>query len=227
MNFTIPGVLSEEEVLQFREHLDKASWSSGAATAGTLARSVKNNLQLVDNEEPATGLRNHLLRKLADNALFTTLAIPKYIYPPKFNCYKNGGSYGAHIDSSLMHVPHTTLSIRTDLSATLFLSEPDEYEGGELCIMDGQSQCLIKLPAGDMIVYPANSLHKVNPVTGGVRMASFFWIQSMIRDDQYRRLLFELDQSVQNLTVALGGKNVEVVRLSGLYHNLVRSWSDP
>lgn len=227
MLITIPNVLSADEVRQFREYLDKADWQDGINTAGSIARNVKKNQQLDDTQEPAISLGNHILRVLAQNPTFVSAALPDRIYPPKFNRYCENETYGAHIDGSLMQIPGTNLTLRTDLSATLFLAEPDEYEGGELTIETQYGAQTVKLPAGDMVLYPSTSLHQVSPVTQGARVASFFWIQSMVRDIQERETLFELDQSVQGLSAELGATHPQVVKLSGVYHNLMRQWAKP
>lgn len=227
MLITIPNVLSADEVRQFREYLDKADWQDGINTAGSIARNVKKNQQLDDTQEPAISLGNHILQVLAQNPTFVSAALPDRIYPPKFNRYCENETYGAHIDGSLMQIPGTNLTLRTDLSATLFLAEPDEYEGGELTIETQYGAQTVKLPAGDMVLYPSTSLHQVSPVTLGARVASFFWIQSMVRDIQERETLFELDQSVQNLSAELGATHPQVVKLSGVYHNLMRQWAKP
>ncbi|MGB0205560.1 MAG: Fe2+-dependent dioxygenase [Neptuniibacter sp.] len=227
MLITIPNVLSADEVRQFREYLDKADWQDGINTAGSIARNVKKNQQLDDTQEPAISLGNHILRVLAQNPTFVSAALPDRIYPPKFNRYCENETYGAHIDGSLMQIPGTNLTLRTDLSATLFLAEPDEYEGGELTIETQYGAQTVKLPAGDMVLYPSTSLHQVLPVTQGARVASFFWIQSMVRDIQERETLFELDQSVQKLSAELGEAHTQVVKLSGVYHNLMRQWAKP
>ena len=227
MLITIPNVLSADEVRQFREYLDKADWQDGINTAGSIARNVKKNQQLDDTQEPAIRLGNHILRVLAQNPTFVSAALPDRIYPPKFNRYCENETYGAHIDGSLMQIPGTNLTLRTDLSATLFLAEPDEYEGGELTIETQYGAQTVKLPAGDMVLYPSTSLHQVLPVTQGARVASFFWIQSMVRDIQERETLFELDQSVQSLSAELGATHPQVVKLSGVYHNLMRQWAKP
>lgn len=227
MLITIENVLSKDEVRQFREHLAKANWIDGNATAGSLARQVKQNQQLDDEQEPAISLGNHIVRQLTNNPTFISAALPDRIYPPKFNSYSTSETYGAHIDSALMQVPGSHITLRTDLSATLFLAEADEYDGGELSIETEYGSQKIKLNAGDLVLYPSTSLHQVTPVTRGTRVASFFWVQSMIRDNQQRQMLYELDGSVQNLTTELGPNHSEVVRLSGLYHNLLRQWSTP
>lgn len=227
MLITLENVLSKDEVRQFREHLTKATWLDGNTTAGSLARQVKQNQQLDDDKEPAISLGNHVVRQLTQHPKFISAALPARIYPPKFNRYSTSETYGAHIDSALMQVPGSAITLRTDLSATLFLTEPDEYEGGELLIETEYGSQRVKLNAGDLVLYPSTSLHQVTPVTSGTRVASFFWVQSMIRDNQQRQMLYELDGSVQSLTAELGPSHSEVVRLSGLYHNLLRQWSLP
>lgn len=227
MLIVVTNVLDAGEVQQFRSHLDNAEWQDGQKTAGGLARRVKKNQQLDDNAEPCISLGNHVLRKLAQTPAFLSAALPDRIYPPKFNRYAEYEAYGAHIDGSMMQLPGTGQTIRTDLSATLFLSEPDEYDGGELSIETKYGIQTVKLPAGDMVLYPSTSLHQVTPVTRGMRTAAFFWIQSLVRDAQQREMLFDLDNSVQHLTTELGAKHAEVVKLSGLYHNLLRQWATP
>lgn len=227
MLIVIPQVLSKDEVKQFREHLDKAEWQDGLNTAGGIARNVKNNQQLDDNAEPCISLGNHILRTLAKTPMFISAALPDRIYPPKFNKYSEGETYGAHIDGSLMQLPGSNQTIRTDLSATLFLAEPEEYDGGELTIETKFGVQSVKLAAGDMVLYPSTSLHKVTPVKSGARIAAFFWMQSLVRDIQQREMLYDLDSTVQKLTTELGATHSEVVTLSGLYHNLVRQWAVP
>ncbi|MDO6564134.1 Fe2+-dependent dioxygenase [Amphritea sp. 1_MG-2023] len=227
MLITLPKVLSIAEVRQFREHLHNAEWQDGLSTAGSLARHVKNNQQLDDSQEPAISLANHILKALACTPAFVSAALPDRIYPPKFNRYRESETYGAHIDAALMQIPGSHLTLRTDLSASLFLADPDEYDGGELCINTQHGTQTVKLAAGDMVLYPSTSLHSVSPITRGVRVAAFFWIQSMVKDIQQRELLFELDNSIQKLTAELGPNHLEVVHLSGLYHNLLRQWATP
>ena len=227
MLLTIPNVLSSDEVIQIRDYLDKADWQEGTNTAGSIARNVKQNHQLDDTKEPAISLGNHLLRALSQHPAFISAALPDKIYPPKFNRYKESETYGAHVDGSLMQLPNSHKTLRTDLSATLFLADPDEYEGGELTIETQYGTQSVKLAAGDLVLYPSTSLHQVAPVTKGTRLASFFWIQSMVRDSQQREILFELDQSVQRLTGELVANHHDVVHLSGIYHNLIRQWAQP
>lgn len=226
MPITIEKVLSAEEVKQFRARLDTANWQDGLKTAGTLARAAKRNMQLDDESEIAISLGNHILRKLGNYPIFIAAALPNKIYPPKFNCYADGGSYGAHVDSALMQVPGTSVTVRSDLSATLFLAEPDEYEGGELEIEGASGRQTIKLNAGDLILYPSTSVHRVKPVTKGARIASFFWIESMVRDEGKRTLLLELDQTIQKLTPTVSPGDENLLKLTGVYHNLLRMWAE-
>lgn len=225
MLIPIEKVLSKDEVKQFREHLDRAEWQDGLKTAGTLASAVKHNLQLEDGAEPALSLGNHILRKLAANPAFISAALPNKIYPPKFNKYQDGGTYGAHVDSALMQVPGTNVTVRSDVSATLFLAEPDEYDGGELEIEGPFGIQTAKLEAGDMILYPSSSLHRVTPVTRGARVASFFWIESLVQDEGPRTLLFDLDQAIQGLTPSHAPDDPRLLKLTHVYHNLLRRWA--
>lgn len=225
MLITIDHVLSKDEVKQFRHHLDAAKWNDGTKTAGTLARNVKRNAQIDDSTEVAISLGNHILRSLGNNPLFVSAALPRKIYPPKFNRYADGGTYGTHVDSAIMQIPGTNLSLRTDLSATLFLAEPDEYEGGELEIETEFGVQAVKLEAGDMVLYPSSSLHRVMPVTEGARVASFFWIESLVNDEGERAMLFDLDQTIQKLTPSVGANDPRLLKLTGIYHNLLRRWS--
>lgn len=228
MTAVIEGVLSKDEVREFRGLLDKAAWPDAQAvgTAGSLARLVKNNQQLDEASSLAIDLGNRILRKLAKHDQFTAYAHPRLIYPPRFNRYSDGGSYGFHSDSALLHVANSSIVVRSDISVTLFLSEPDEYEGGELEIETASDVQAVKLGAGDMVLYPSGALHRVLPVTKGARIASFFWIQSMVRDAGERALLYDLDQSVQQATSAMGGQNPTVQQLAAVYHNLLRRWAD-
>jgi PKHD-type hydroxylase len=225
MLIAIENVLSKDEVRQFREHLDHAEWQDGLKTAGTLASAVKRNLQLEDSVEPAVSLGHHILRKLAAHPAFIAAALPNRIYPPKFNKYQDGGAYGAHVDSALMQVPGSHVTVRSDLSATLFLAEPDEYDGGELEIEGPFGIQAAKLEAGDMILYPSSSLHRVTPVTRGARIAAFFWIQSLVQEEGARTLLFDLDQAIQGLTPSLAADDPKLLKLTGVYHNLLRRWA--
>ena len=226
MALIIPDILARQDVRDFLRRLERARWRDGAETAGSLARRVKKNQQLDNGEEPATSLSRHVLRSLAGNATFISAALPQRIHPPKFNRYRDGGAYGPHIDGALMQVPGTSEALRTDLAATLLLSAPEEYDGGELSVETDAGTQQYKPEAGSLVLYPATSVHFVTPVTRGVRFASFFWIQSMVRDASQRELLYCLDRTVQVLTGELGGGHVEVTNLTGLYHNLIRQWAD-
>lgn len=227
MLIAIENVLSKDEVVQFRAYLDQAEWQAGARTAGTLAVAVKHNQQLADGVEPALSLGHHILRKLGHHPRFISAALPLRIYPPKFNRYADGGSYGAHVDSALMQVPGTEVTVRSDLSATLFLAEPDEYDGGELEIEGPFGIQSAKLAAGDMVLYPSSSLHRVTPVTRGARVAAFFWIQSLIAEEGERTLLFDLDQAIQGLTPRCAPDDPQLLKLTHVYHNLLRRWANP
>ena len=224
MLIVIENLLSTEEVSQFRQRLDQAEWESGARTAGEVARIVKANQQLPDEGELAVVLGNHILRKLGNHPQFVSAALPQTIYPPKFNRYTEGGHYGVHVDSAVMQLPGQRDSLRTDLSATVFLCDPEGYEGGELVIEGKFGAQAVKLKAGDLVLYPSSSLHQVLPVTQGARVCSFFWIQSLVRDDTHRELLYDLDQSIQAIRAECGSQHNEVNRLSGIYHNLLRQW---
>ena len=225
MLIPIEGVLDKSVVRSFREQLDCAEWQDGLRTAGTLARAVKRNLQIEDRAEPAASLGKHILRKLAANPQFISAALPNRIYPPKFNRYQDGGQYGTHVDSALMEVPGTGVTVRSDLSATLFLSEPDEYDGGELEIEGPFGIQAVKLEAGDLVLYPSSSLHRVTPVTRGARVASFFWIQSHVADEGARTMLYDLDQAIQDLSRVHAPDDARLLKLTGVYHNLLRRWA--
>ena len=226
MLISVPELLTKEDVLEFRHALDAARWESGQATAGAQASLVKNNQQLQVSSPVAEALGNKILAALSRNAIFLSAALPLRILPPMFNRYSGGEHFGVHVDNAIRVVPGTPIRIRTDLSCTLFLSEPNEYEGGELILEDHYGAQSVKLAAGDLVLYPSTSLHKVEPVTRGARVASFFWLQSMIREDAKRTLLFDLDQSVQELSFKAGADDPTVVRLSGIYHNLIRTWAE-
>jgi PKHD-type hydroxylase len=224
MLLAIDQVLSPEEVRQFRAHLDQADWQDGAATAGSVARQIKHNQQIGAQDAVGLQLGEHLLRRLAETPQFVSAALPKRIHPPRFNRYAGGGQYGAHVDAAIMQLAGGQ-SLRTDLSATLFLAEPDAYEGGELEIEDAYGVQSVKLAAGDMVLYPATSLHCVTPVTAGARVAAFFWVESLVEDDRARTLLYDLDQSIQELSTTLSTQDPRVLKLMGIYHNLVRRWA--
>lgn len=221
----IKQLLSAEEVRQFRKHLDGAPWQDGLKTAGSLAKSVKQNQQLEETSELAISLGNHILRKLAVHDGFTAFALPSKIYPPRFNRYTGGGTYGMHVDRALMPVAGSPVTVRGDLSATLFLSEPDEYEGGVLEIAASDGPQSVKLAAGDMVLYPSGALHRVTPVTRGARIASFFWVESFVGDPGRRALLFDLDQAIQGVTPSLPADDPNLLKLTAVYHNLLRGWS--
>ena len=227
MLIPIHGVLSADEVQLLRERLDSAAWQDGTATAGTVARHVKRNEQLDDADPVAVELGNAIVRRLGEHPLFISAALPAKIYPPKFNRYADGGTYGAHVDSAIMQVPGTQISVRTDLSATLFLADPEAYDGGALEIEGPFGIQPVKLAAGDMVLYPSSSLHRVTPVTRGARVAAFFWIESMVRDEGERSLLFDLDQSIQALQHTLPPDDPQILKLTGVYHNLLRRWATP
>lgn len=225
MLIAIDGVLDKDDVRAFRERLEGAAWIDGAASAGSIARGQKVNSQLDDNNPVAVALGEQILRRIGTHPLFLSAALPNKIYPPKFNRYLGGDAYGAHVDSALMRAPRGDVTIRTDLSATLFLSDPDEYDGGELEIEGAFGVQPVKLSAGDLVLYPSSSLHRVTPVTRGARVASFFWIESHVSDEAARTLLFDLDQAIQRLTPVAGTDNADLLKLTGVYHNLVRRWA--
>jgi PKHD-type hydroxylase len=227
MLIVIEGVLDKVTVAGARLSLDNADWQDGAASAGTLARSQKFNQQLAESDRVGVAIGEEILRRLGAHPLFISAALPNKIYPPRFNRYADGGSYGAHVDSALMRTPRGNITVRSDLSATLFLSEPDEYEGGELEIEGVFGMQAIKLEAGDLILYPSSSLHRVTPVTRGARVASFFWIESFVGDETERTLLFDLDQAIQGMTPLTQPGDKNLLNLTGVYHNLLRRWAAP
>lgn len=221
----IPEVLTGDQVAEFRAILDKANWVDGRATAGHQSSLVKNNVQLPQNSEAAKDLGEKILIALENNADFISAALPAKVCPPLFNSYSGGQTYGTHIDGAIRQMTGTPFKIRTDLSATLFLSDATEYDGGELVVEDTYGTHKVKLPAGHMILYPASSLHQVTPVTRGTRVASFFWIQSMVRDDANRTLLFDLDNSIRLLNKDVPSHD-STIHLTGIYHNLLRRWAE-
>lgn len=223
----IEKLLDAQEVRYFRERLSDARWEDGAPTAGTRSIAVKQNLQLDRNDADAAELGNIILRKLGHQALFISASLAEKIWPPVFNCYQNGGHYGTHSDAALMRLPEAGLTIRSDLSATIFLSEPDEYDGGELLIEEQFGAQAIKLAAGDMVLYPSSSLHQVAPVTRGQRICAITWMQSAVADMAARELLFDLDQSIQALTSTRPDDDPDINRLIHVYHNLLRRWALP
>jgi PKHD-type hydroxylase len=221
----ISGLLTQDQVMAMRARLNRAAFSDGRITAGHQSAQVKSNLQLPQNDAVARELSDEVLRALERNPLFISATLPRHVYPPLFNRYEAGMHFGAHVDNAVRQIPGTPLRLRTDISATLFLSAPEEYEGGELIIEDSYGEHSAKLAAGDLVVYPSSSVHRVLAVTRGARTAAFFWIQSMVRDDGDRRLLYELDASIRELTQA-GGSQEVTVRLTACYHNLLRRWSE-
>jgi PKHD-type hydroxylase len=226
MLLRVPDVLPAAALAQCRDIVLRAPWADGNVTAGTQSAQVKNNRQLPEHGEAAAAARALVLEHLARSALFITAALPKKIFPPLFNRYDgSANAFGNHVDNAMRTVPGTSLHVRTDLSATLFLSDPDSYDGGELVVEHHAGQQAVKLPAGDLILYPASSVHRVQPVTRGTRLASFFWVESMVRGDDQRRLLFDLDLSIRALRAAHGDSDA-TVRLTGSYHNLLRMWAD-
>lgn len=225
MLLSIPDVLTVEQVRHCRAVLDAADWIDGRATAGYQGSKVKDNLQLPEHSPASRELGELILAALERNPLFISAVLPAQVYPPLFNRYDGGKNFGDHIDNAVRLIPATGNKIRIDVSATLFLADPDEYEGGELLIEDTYGVHSVKLPAGHMIVYPATSLHRVTPVTRGMRLASFFWIQSMIRNDGQRTLLFDMDTAIQRLNQT-GADERALVQLTGSYHNLLRMWAE-
>ncbi len=226
MIIPIHQVFTREQVSQIRGYLDDAEWVDGAETAGAQASSVKRNQQLSQDSALCQQLGDVVLDALARHSTFISAALPQKIYPPLFNRYSVGETYGLHVDNAIRVVPGTAVRVRTDLSATLFLSDPDEYEGGELTIQDKFGSHHVKLSAGDMILYPSTSLHRVEPITKGQRVSSFFWLQSMVRNHEQRDVLFDFDTSVQSLTSQHGHDHADVIRLSGIYQNLIQQWID-
>ncbi|MDE2316931.1 MAG: Fe2+-dependent dioxygenase [Xanthomonadaceae bacterium] len=220
----VPDILDREQLHHMRAALDAADWTDGRETVGTQGAQVKRNRQLPDASPLRRQLGEALLAALAGNPLFHAATLPRRILPPRFNRYEGGGEYGMHVDGSVMALPDGE-QLRSDISCTVFLSEPEDYDGGELIISDTYGEHAVRLPAGDAIIYPASSLHRVQPVTRGARVAAFFWVQSLVRDDGCRRLLFELDASIQRL-VATGADRAAVLQLTGTYHNLLRRWAE-
>ncbi|MEO8004615.1 MAG: Fe2+-dependent dioxygenase [Betaproteobacteria bacterium] len=226
MLLQIPQVLTAEQVAQFRARTESAAWIDGNVTSGYQSAQAKRNEQLPEDSRDARELGDVVIAALGRNQLFFSAALPKRIFPPLFNRYRGGMDFGNHVDGAVrVHGP-SGVRIRTDISATLFLVPPEEYDGGELLVEDAYGVQRVKLPAGDMILYPSTSLHRVTPVTRGVRVASFFWIQSMVRDDAQRSLLFDMDMSIIRLSQEAPGSPA-LVSLTGCYHNLLRMWAEP
>ncbi|MBQ4856768.1 Fe2+-dependent dioxygenase [Pseudoalteromonas sp. MMG007] len=220
----IPELLTKDEVAYCRDKLLAAQWANGSVTAGHQSTKAKNNLQLPESSPEAQELGEIIMGALARNNLFMSAALPAKIFPPLFNCYQGGQSFGVHVDNAIRQVPGTPVKIRTDVSMTLFFNEPEDYDGGELVVEDTYGSHSVKLPAGSMVLYPSTSLHRVMPVTRGRRLASFFWLQSMVNSDEKRGLLFDLDMSIQSLRSKVED-SPEIIQLTGVYHNLLRQWA--
>lgn len=225
MMLHVPDVLAPEQVRAIRARLEATDWVDGRETVGPQGALVKRNRQLPELSTEGRALAQTVLSALSKNTLFFSAALPLRFVPPLFNRYEGGEHYGLHVDGSVRSLPGTGEQLRTDLSCTLFLCEPDEYEGGELEVVDTYGTHEVKLPAGDLILYPSSSLHRVHPVTSGARICSFFWLQSMVRDNHQRGMLFELDQQIQKLRARVG-ECEETVALTGHYHNLLRLWAE-
>ena len=226
MLICIPDVLSKSDVAEFRRIMDAEQWEDGRSTAGAQSAEVKQNEQLPPDSPIARKLGERVISALTRNLVFVAAAVPLRIFPPLFNRYTSGQFFGEHVDNCIRGDYMTGQRIRTDLSGTLFLSQPDEYDGGELIIKDYNGSQPIKLPAGHLALYPSTSLHSVTPVTRGARIASFFWVQSMIKDTHARNMTFELDNALQVLVGRLGRNDPEVRKMTNVYHNLIRYWAE-
>jgi PKHD-type hydroxylase len=230
MLLTIPSLFSKEQVAEARTHLLAAEWVDGRITAGYQAQEVKRNAQIPEGSAAHTHVGDMVLKALARSPRFLSAALPLRVFPPMFNSYSGGQTFGTHVDTAIRQDSRTGNRIRTDLSATLFLTDPADYDGGELSVEDSYGTHSVKLPAGDLVLYPATSLHRVDPVTRGARVSSFFWIQSMVRDDGRRTLLFDLDTAIQRIAASNSAQSAEIressVQLTGVYHNLIRQWSE-
>ncbi|QDH24786.1 Fe2+-dependent dioxygenase [Neokomagataea tanensis] len=222
----VPDVLSPDEVKYCRQRLEAAEWTDGRVTAGEQSAKAKRNLQIPQDSEVSRELGELILHALGRNPIFNSAALPLRVYPPLFNRYDQGMHFNAHVDNAIRPIPNAGFRIRTDVSSTLFLSSPDEYEGGELVIQDTYGNQSVKLPAGHMVVYPSTSLHSVNPILQGSRWASFFWTQSMVRDDTKRALLYDFDRSIMETRKALPDDHQGVLGLTSTYHNLLRQWAE-
>lgn len=225
MMLHIPEVLTRAQVATMRQALDGAGWTDGRATVGEQGAKVKQNRQLPETSALGAQLGAVIMAALARHPLYISAALPLRTVPPLFNSYAGGEHYGAHVDGAVRNVPGSALPLRTDLSCSLFLADPGDYDGGELVVSDTYGTHEVKLPAGDMILYPSSSVHKVEPVTRGERVCSFFWVQSMVRDDSRRGMLHELDQTIQRLRLRIGDDD-DVVALTSHYHNLLRQWAE-
>lgn len=230
MLITIEDVLTKEQVAEARRQLLAAGWIDGRVTAGYQAQEVKRNAQIAEGSPVHTAVGEVVLQGLARSSRFMSAALPLRVFPPMFNSYAGGQTFGTHVDTAIRQDVRTGQRIRTDLSATLFLTEPEEYDGGELIVEDSYGTHAVKLPAGQMVLYPATSLHRVDPVTRGARISSFFWVQSMVRDDGQRTMLFDLDTAIQRIAASGSAKADGVkesrVQLTGVYHNLLRQWAE-
>lgn len=225
MMLTVPGVFTSDEAARIREQLAGAAWVDGKSTAGVQSGEVKRNRQ-VDEDDPAgRALGDEIIRRLTAHAVFMSAALPRRIYPPLFNRYADGEAFGFHVDNAVRGIKGVRERVRTDVSCTLFLAEPESYDGGELVIRDTYGTHAVKLAAGDMVIYPGSSLHKVEPVTRGERWASFFWVESLVREDASRSMLFDMDVAIQRLTAQQADKD-SLLELTGVYHNLLRLWAD-
>lgn len=226
MMLHIPEVLTKAQVAELRGLIDAAAWVDGNETSGAQAALAKRNAQLPEGSPAAVQAGEAILDALAKSPLFVAAALPQVVFPPLFNRYAGGEAFGLHVDNSIRQSRDGAVRIRSDLSATLFLTEPGAYEGGELVVEDTFGAHEVKLPAGDMILYPASSLHRVTPVTRGARVSSFFWIQSLVREDARRELLFQMDIAIQQLAARVGADAPELIALTGAYHNLLRMWAE-
>ena len=226
MLLNIPSVLSADEVSHFRSVLTQTQWVDGNVTSGVQSALAKNNLQVPEDAPEAKALGETILRALGSSAMFNSAALPLRVFPPLFNRYDVGMGFDSHVDNAIRYISSARQRVRTDVSATLFLSDPEEYEGGELVIEDSYGEQRVKLAAGDMVLYPADSLHRVEPITRGSRWASFFWAQSMVRDDGDRALLYRFDQSITLARAELGDKHPSVLGLTSTFHNLLRKWAE-
>ncbi len=224
----LPAILAAADLAHARQLLADAPWADGRSSAGRQARQAKNNRQLPPDCEAARLIQSKVLGALDKSALFFSAALPSRVYTPQVNRYGGGSNfYGEHVDSAVRFAPHTGQKVRTDLSATLFLSDPADYEGGELVIGQGMETQRVKLPAGDMVLYPGTSVHQVLPVTQGVRLACFFWVQSMVRGNEQRAILFDMDMYLMRLRASVGETEPAIIGLTGVYHNLLRQWAEP
>ncbi|WP_304167192.1 Fe2+-dependent dioxygenase [Phenylobacterium aquaticum] len=224
MLIQIEGVLTADQVIDFRRRLSEAAWVDGKVTAGAQSAQAKHNLQIPEDAPVARELGEIILGALGRHETFVSAALPLRVFPPLFNRYDVGMGFDTHVDNSIRFAG--PVRYRTDVSATLFLSDPDDYEGGELIVEDSYGEHAVKLPAGDLVLYPASSLHRVAPITSGSRWASFFWMQSMVREDARRALLFDMDNAIRALSTQVGQADPSVVALAGAYHNLIRMWAE-